>query len=69
MTRLLTIALRDGICVDEVQTLLMRWIWPMLTDYETALKLAEENAPAWQAWREHHHELCVAGYTWPLIRL
>lgn len=65
---LVRIALRDGISVDEVLTLCTRWIYPLTWKLPEAIRWADSDAAAWQAWRAHHNELMAMGYTWPLIR-
>lgn len=61
-TLLLDIALRDGICVDEVLLLLRRWVSPLIWEFPRVLQLAADNDPAWQAWRVHHNELMAYQY-------
>lgn len=66
---LVDIALRDGICVDEVLTLCTRWVYPLTWTLPDAIERAAADDPAWQAWRQHHNELLSMGYSWPLVRV
>jgi len=65
--QLLEIAKRDGLCVDEVLTLTLRWVYPLTWRQGDAIRQAFAGGEDWQKWRAHHHELLVAGYRWPLI--
>lgn len=60
--KLLAIALRDGLSVSEVVTLLTHWIAPIVWETQRVLDLAYTNDPSWQAWRVHHDELIRLGY-------
>lgn len=64
---LIDISLRDGISVDEVLTLTLRWVYPLTWRQPSAIALAFAGGEDWQGWRAHHNELMASGYRWPLL--
>lgn len=59
---LLYIATRNGISVSEVLVLVRRQVDPLIWMIPAAIESAYNDAPAWQVWRKHFHELLEMGY-------
>lgn len=60
--KLLFIALRDDLSVNEVLLLLTHWVAPIVWEMGRVLDMAYANDPSWHAWRAHHDELVRLGY-------